>query len=244
MVTIYGNYFYIMNAVGGFLGIVYASVLPGIGNSLVTETTEKNYQDFKKMTFINLWLVGWCAVCLLCLYQPFMKVWAGEALLLPFSVVILIVIYFIGYQGRKVVITYKDAAGLWWEDRFRPFVMAGTNLVSNLILVQFIGIRGIVLSTILSLCVSIPWETYTVFKYVFKRSSKEYYLTLLKFILVLLVACAATLGICQVVSDGIAALLIRGCVCIVVPNVIFFLAFHKRDEFAQTVQLVGRILKR
>lgn len=244
MVTIYGNYFYIMNAVGGFLGIVYASVLPGIGNSLVTETTEKNYQDFKKMTFINLWLVGWCAVCLLCLYQPFMKVWAGEALLLPFSVVILIVIYFIGYQGRKVVITYKDAAGLWWEDRFRPFVMAGTNLVSNLILVQFIGIWGIVLSTILSLCVSIPWETYTVFKYVFKRSSKEYYLTLLKFILVLLVACAATLGICQVASDGIAALLIRGCVCIVVPNVIFFLAFHKRDEFAQTVQLVGRILKR
>lgn len=244
MVTIYGNYFYIMNAIGGFLGIIFTAILPGIGNSLVIETIEKNYQDFKKMTFINLWMVGWCAVCLLCLYQPFMKLWAGEKLLLPFSVVILIIIYFIGYQGRKVVITYKDAAGLWWEDRFRPFVMAGTNLVSNLIMVQFIGIWGIVLSTILSLCISIPWETYTVFKYVFKRSSKEYYLSLVRFILVLIVACAVTLGICQIASDGIVALLIRGCICVVVPNVIFFLAFRKREEFAQAAQLVRRILKR
>lgn len=244
MVTIYGNYFYIMNAVGGFLGIIYSAVLPGIGNSLVTETREKNYQDFKKMTFINLWMVGWCAVCLLCLYQPFMKLWAGEALMLPFSVVVLIVIYFVGYQGRKVVITYKDAAGLWWEDRFRPFVMAGANLVSNLIMVQFIGIWGIVLSTILSLCISIPWETYTVFKYVFQRSAKEYYRSLLSFILVLFVACVVTLGVCQMAPDGIAAILVRGCICVVVPNAVFFLAFHRREEFAQAVQLVRRILKR
>lgn len=244
LVTIYGNYHYIMNAVGGFLGIVYSAILPGIGNSLVTETMEKNYQDFKKFTFLNQWLVGWCAVCLLCLYQPFMRLWAGDSLMLPFSVVILIVIYFVFYEGRKVVITYKDAAGLWWEDRFRPFVMAGTNLISNLILVQFIGVWGIVLSTILSLLVSIPWETYTVFKYVFKRSPKEYILSLMQFLLVLTIACAVTLGACQVVSEGIAAILIRGCICVVVPNVIFFLAFRKREEFADAKVLLLRVLKR
>ena len=244
MVTIYGNYHYIMNAIGGFLGIVYSAILPGIGNSLVTETMEKNYQDFKKFTFLSQWLVGWCAVCLLCLYQPFMRLWAGEALLLPFSVVILIAIYFILYQGRKVVITYKDAAGLWWEDRFRPFVMAGTNLISNLIMVQFIGIWGIVLSTILSLLVSIPWETYTVFKYVFKRSPKEYALSQAQFLLVLTVASAVTLGICQVASEGILAILIRGCICVVVPNVIFFLAFRRREEFADAKALLLRVIKR
>lgn len=244
MVTIYGNYHYIMNAVGGFLGIVYSAILPGIGNSLVTETTEKNYWDFKKFTFLSQWLVGWCAVCLLCLYQPFMGLWAGKDLVLPFSVVVLIVVYFIFYQGRKVVITYKDAAGLWWEDRFRPFVMAGTNLISNLIMVQFIGIWGIVLSTILSLLVSIPWETYTVFKYVFKRSPKEYFLTLAQFLLVMTIASAVTLGLCQVISEGIPAILIRGCICVVVPNVIFFLAFHKREEFTDAKALLLRVIKR
>lgn len=244
MVTIYGNYHYIMNAIGGFLGIVYSAILPGIGNSLVTETTEKNYRDFKKFTLLSQWLVGWCAVCLLCLYQPFMRLWAGEELLLPFSVVILIVIYFVFYQGRKVVVTYKDAAGIWWEDRFRPFVMAGTNLISNLITVQFIGIWGIVLSTILSLLVSIPWETYTVFKYVFKRSPKEYALSLVQFLVVLTIACAITLGVCQIASQGIAAILIRGCICVVIPNVIFFLAFRKREEFADAKALLLRVIKR
>lgn len=244
MVSIYGNYFFIMNSVGGFLGIVHASILPGIGNSLVTETEEKNYRDFRKFAFLNQWLVGWCAVCFLCLYQPFMKLWVGETLMLPFSVVVLIVIYFILYQGRKVVITYKDAAGLWWEDRFRPFVMAGTNLISNLIMVQFIGIWGIVISTILSLLVSIPWETYTVFKYVFKRSPKEYALSLVRFLAVLTVACVVTLGICQVASEGILAILVRGCICIVVPNVIFFLAFRKWEEFADAKALLLCVLKR
>lgn len=122
--------------------------------------------------------------------------------------------------------------------------MAGTNLISNLIMVQFIGIWGIVLSTILSLLVSIPWETYTVFKHVFKRSPKEYALSLVQFLVVLPIACAVTLGICQICSEGIPAILIRGCICIVVPNVIFFLAFRNREEFADAKALILRVLKR
>jgi len=244
MVTIYGNYHFLMTSIGSFLGIIYSVILPGVGNSLVTEPLDKNYRDFKKIVFLNNWLVGWCAVCFLCLYQPFMSLWTGKDLLLPFSVVILIVIYFVFYQGRKVVVTYKDAAGIWWEDRFRPFVMAGTNLISNLILVRFIGIWGIVLSTILSLLVSIPWETYTVFKYVFKCSPKEYAISLIRFLAVLTAACAVTLSICQIASEGIAAILIRGCICAVVPNVIFFFAFHRQEEFAEAKALVLRILKR
>lgn len=244
MVGIYGNYHYIMISICGFLGIIFSSILPGIGNSLVTETMEKNYRDFKKFAFLNQWMVGWCAVCLLCLYQPFMRLWVGEELMLPFSMVVMICIYFTFYQGRKVVITYKDAAGIWWEDRFRPFVMAGTNLFSNLILVQIIGIWGIVLSTILSLLVSLPWETYTVFKHVFKRSPMEYVCSLVYFLAVLTAVCAITLGICQIASEGIAAILIRGCICVVVPNVLFFLAFRKKEEFADAKALILRVLRR
>ena len=244
MVTVYGNYFFLMNSVGSILGIIFASLLPGVGNSLVTESLEKNYRDFKRLVFLNNWLVGWCAVCFVCLYQPFMKLWVGESLMLPFSVVVLIVIYFIFYQGRKVVITYKDAAGLWWEDRYRPVVMAATNLVSNLILVQFIGIWGIIFSTVLSFLVSVPWETCTVYKHVFKRSSKEYFLSLTWFLLVVTVASLVSLGLCQLAAEGIWGLLIRGGICIVVPNVVFFLCFCKQEEFADARALVIRLLKR
>ena len=244
MVTVYGNYYFLMNSISGLLGIVFSSILPGVGNSLITETLDKNYRDFRKFVFLNNWIVGWCGVCFICLYQPFMKLWVGEALLLPFSVVVLIVVYFVLYQGRKVVITYKDAAGLWWEDRFRPFVMAATNLISNLILVQFIGIWGIILSTILSLCVSLPWETHTVFKHVFKRSAREYWLSMLQFGITLLAAAGVTFGVCQVVSEGIIAILVRGCICVIIPNLIFFLVYRKSEAFSDAKNLALRLLKR
>ncbi len=244
MVTIYGNYFYIMNAVCVFVGIAYSPMLPGIGNSLATEGVEKNYSDFKKFSFINLWIIAWCAICLVCLYQPFMELWVGKDLMFPFYVVLELALYFVVKMGRKIPVTYKDAAGLWWEDRFRPLVIAAVNVVSNVILVQLIGISGIILSTVLSLLISIPWENYTVFKYIFKRSSKEYYLSLVQYFAVFILGGAATLAACQVVQSGIVAIVIRAVICLVVPNALFLLAFRKRPEFAQAKQLLMRIVKR
>jgi len=75
MVGMYGNYFYIMSAITGIIAMVYNSMTAGIGNSLETETIEKNYFDFNVLTFANFWLVSFCSVSLLCLYQPFMKLW-------------------------------------------------------------------------------------------------------------------------------------------------------------------------
>ncbi len=244
MVTIYGNYFYIMNAVCVFVGIAYSPMLPGIGNSLVTEGVEKNYSDFKKFSFINLWIVAWCAICLICLYQPFMELWVGKDLMFPFFVVLELALYFVVKMGRKIPVTYKDAAGLWWEDRFRPLVIAAVNVVSNVISVQFIGISGIILSTVLSLLISIPWENYTVFKYIFKRSSKEYYLSLVQYFAVFILGGAATFAACQVVQSGIVAIVVRAVICLVVPNALFLLAFRKRPEFALAKQLLMRIVKR
>ena len=244
MVSIYGNYYFLMNSISGFLAVIFSSLLPGVGNSLVTETLEKNYRDFKKFVFLNNWLVGWCAVCFICLYQPFMKLWVGEALMLPFSVVVLIVIYFVLYQGRKVVITYKDAAGLWWEDRIRPYVMAAVNLISNLILVQLIGIWGIIFSTVLSFVVSVPWETCTVYKHVFKRSPKEYFITLARFLAAVTAASLVSLGLCEFAAEGIWGLLIRAGICVVVPNVVFFLCWRKQEEFADARALLLRLIKR
>ena len=71
-IAIYGNYYYIMSSIIGFLGIVYSAMTAGLGNSIAMESVEKNYRDFMKFSFMNSWLVGWFTICLICLYQPFM----------------------------------------------------------------------------------------------------------------------------------------------------------------------------
>lgn len=244
VIAMYGNYHYIMSSIIGFLGIIYSSMTAGLGNSLQTDSLETNYRNFEKFSFINSWLVGWCAVCLVCLYQPFMRIWVGEELMFPFYVVLEIGLYFYIYQIRKIPVVYKDAAGIWWEDRFRPYVCMIVNVVLNIALVQVIGISGIILSTVFSLVISIPWENYTIFKYVFYRSSKSYYGKMFFSAGAMIVAGAVTFGVCSLFGDGILAFLLRGCVCIVVPNVIFAALNCKRPEFKETISFVKRIFKR
>lgn len=243
-IAMYGNYHYIMNSIVGFLGIAYSSMTAGLGNSLQTDSLDTNYCNFEKFSFINSWLVGWCTVCLVCLYQPFMRIWVGEELMFPFYVVLEMGLYFYIYQIRKIPVVYKDAAGIWWEDRFRPYVCMIVNVVLNIVLVQVIGISGIILSTVFSLCVSIPWENYTIFRYVFHRSSKPYYRKMCLSGGAMLLAGTVTLWICSMLEDGIPAFLLKGCICVVVPNVIFAALNCKRPEFHETMSMVWRILKR
>ena len=242
-IAIYGNYHYIMSSVCGFLGIAYSGMLAGLGNSIATESVEKNYRDFIRFSFINSWLVTWCTVCLITLYQPFMRIWVGEELMFPFSMVIYFGLYFYVYMGRKIPVTYKDAAGIWWEDRFRPYVCMVTNLGLNIYLVQVIGVSGIILSTVFSLLISVPWENYTIFKYLFHRSSREYYGKMLVYALSMAVGGAACYFFCSLLGEGIPAFLLRMVICLILPNAVFVLLNCRRWEFRESMDLFQRILK-
>lgn len=240
----YGNYYYIMSSIIGFLSICYSAMTAGLGNSIETEKIEKNYKDFMKFSFMNSWLVGWCTICLACLYQPFMYLWVGEKMMFPFYVVLEFCLYFYVYQIRKIPVTYKDAAGIWWEDRFRPYVCMLVNLVLNMILARLIGVSGIVLSTIVSLCISIPWENDTIFKYIFHKNSREYYKKMIYYAFTILVSGFVTFGLCRLTGNGFSAFLLKGGICVIVPNVLMAMLNFKEKEFLKSKKFLGEILGR
>lgn len=146
--AIYQNYYFIMNSICGFLSVIFSAITAGIGNSLVTESKEKNYNDFKKFTFIICFLLCICCCCFAGLYQPFMEIWVGKKLMLNYRFVILFCILFYCLELAMIWATIKDAAGLWHSDRFRPLIGAIANLVLNIVMVRFIGLYGIILSTV------------------------------------------------------------------------------------------------
>lgn len=51
IVAIYGNYYYIVSAVSTFINLIYGAITASIGNSIATESLEKNYTDLKKFFF-------------------------------------------------------------------------------------------------------------------------------------------------------------------------------------------------
>lgn len=246
MVTIYNNYYYLMSAVSGILDILYQGILAGIGNSIASETKEKNINDFKKFTFINSWIIGWCATCFICLYQPMIELWMGKELMLSFSSVILLGIYFWIWKIRQNILLYKDAAGMWDIDRKKPYVEIIVNLIVNIILVNLIGINGVIISTILSmLIVSLPWETRALFNNYLKDNIKEYYKNLLQSGIITVLACIVTLFLCSFIrQNGIISFIFKCIVCVIVPNIVFWIVYRKNNYFKETVKMAKNIFKR
>lgn len=244
LLAVYQNYFFIMNSVYSIVCIIMASITAGVGNSLLTESLEKNYKDFKTLTFIISFILCFCCVCFVGLYQPFMEIWVGKNLMLGFPYVILFCIYFYVRLTASIWNVPKDAAGLWHSDRFRALIAAGVNLTLNLIMVSYIGLYGILLSTIISVAlISCPWILHNVFKYVYKRSVQEYLFSLIKYAVCTIICCALCVIICSRVNvGGFLQLIINGVVSAII-SVIFIFAFHKSEEFANAKQIVMKMVK-
>ena len=242
----YNNYYYIMSAIISIVTVLFTSITSSIGNSIVLESDQKNYKDYMNLSYINAWIVGWCTVCLLCLYQPFMKLWVGEELMFGTGIVICFCVYFYAFQLKSVQSAYKDAAGLWKEDMWRSYAANAFNLVMNIILVQLVGIYGILLSTILALTViTYPWQTWMIHKKLFHCSMWGYLKKLAVYTMITLAACAGTYWICEKIpGKGILNLILRLIVCMIVPNVIFLVTTFKMNEFNESLRIVKRIMER
>ena len=241
VLAIYQNYFYIITAIIGFVNIIFSSCTAGVGNSIILEKEEKNYNDLELFTFIISWIAGFCTVCFLCLFQPFMKIWVGEKLMLDFSVVILFCIYFFVYEINQLLNLYKDASGMWHEDRFRPLVTAIVNLVLNLLMVKVLGIYGIILSTVVStLMVGMPWLLYNLFTVLFnKRNLILYVKHIFSYICIVILSCIVTFFVCSFFSFGdITTLLVRMFFCCIIPNFIYLVVYHKNNYFKRSVTLL------
>lgn len=245
VLAVYQNYYYIMNSICGFITVIFASITAGIGNSLVTETDKKNFNDFKKFTFIICFILCICCSCFISLYQPFMKIWVGEKLMLNFSYVILFCILFYCLELAMVWATIKDAGGIWHADRFRPLIGSLVNLILNIMLVQLIGLYGIILSTIISyVAVSMPWLIHNLFSILYKESMMKYLKNIFIYLAVTIVTCFITYFMCRMVNiKGIVELLIKAIIGVCVPIIVQCILFSNKYEYIESKKLLKNMLK-
>ena len=179
--TIYNNYYYILSALTALLTIFFSSMQAGIGNSIIVDDDEIIFATFKRFRLITFMTVEIAALILFALYNPFMKIWMGESLMLNSYAVLIFVIGFFVTQIRRAVTTYKNAAGLWKPDIIKPYIVIAVDIVIDLLLVNKIGSIGAMISTIISMgLIAVPWETIVLYKNIFKRSAKEHFLFIIR----------------------------------------------------------------
>ena len=247
-VGVFGNYNYIVTTIMALIWIVYFSMTAGIGNRMNLNSRKENYKEFLAMSRFNNVISCWATGCMLFLYQPFMKLWAGENNLLGVKTAIIFSIYFYIYQSRKVVLVYKDAAGIWREDQWKPIVGALFNLILNISLVQIIGINGVILSSILSfVVVEIPWETYVLVKGYFHENVGIYVKKQIKDMILCLPVWLFLGILCSLVNiSALPEIIIKLLICTVVPIPYLWVMYKKDREFMKILKnfLPGKIVNK
>lgn len=243
--AIFENYNYIITAIMSIINVIFLACTAGIGNSLITESHDKNYFDFKKFTFILTWLITICTCCLLCSMQDFIYIWVGPDLMLSFKIVICLVIYFYVYELITIFTTYKDAAGMWHRDRFRAIASSVTNLTLNIILVQYIGLYGIILSSVISLVIiAIPWLLHNIFTELFPNKIKDYLCLLIKYIITSFIIVLITSLICQNIHLGHKLnFVIKNIICVLIAVASWIIIFRNSHEIKETKKLITKIIK-
>ena len=244
--ALYQNYYFIISALIAIISVFYSSITASVGNSLIYDSVEKNYSDFKKLTFLNVWAVGWMSICYVVLCQHFMRIWVGDEHMLPLYIPLLFGLYFYLWKFKDILTVYKDGKGMWKQDLWKPYVVSILNIGLDFLLVYYLGMIGVIIATIFCVFViSFPWETHVFFKGYFDRKPFEYYLRLFIYTLVIGAVGVGTYFLCTLIpEEGFGFFIAKIGICIALPNFIFILISFKTPEFKWCLEKFLSLIKK
>lgn len=238
---LYSNYYYIISSVHGILVVLHSAMSAGIGNSIASETQEKNHQDMMKFVFIYAWISGVCTVCILCLYQPFMEIWAGKSNVLPFYDVLLFTLYFYAMTLGDIRGNYSAGAGLWWNERYRSLAEVIANIILNAVLGKFWGIPGIIGATLITIVfINFFYGSTILYKFYFTDFSVIQYFKAQGFYFVIMfIACFFSYLLTYWGRfDGFGGMIMIGLISLTIPNILFYLIYHRSKVFKEALSLL------
>ena len=245
ILAVYQNYYFVITALRMMLVVVLNACMAGVGNKMVMESKEANYRDLERISLLFSWLLGVSSSMLLCMYQPFMNLWMGEENMLAVGLVLCFVVYYYSMGANKLINMFKDAAGIWRIDRWRPLTAALVNLGLNLATVRWLGLYGVLLSSVFSIVVvQIPWLFRNLFREVFPRAYMGRYIRFFcGLTAVALVSCAASWFICALYTPNVwLALILNAAVSFLVPNLFYFAVYRRNPVFRESLSQLKRNL--
>ncbi len=231
-VGIYDNYTMIQTmVVSAFTNTLNQAVLGSIGNLNATGTQEQKKRIFDVYSLVFSWITTFCALSLLALYNPFIRIWAGEDWLLPMSTVAVICLNYFLPNVLTPVWSYRNTTGLFRETRNILLYAAGINLVLSYFMGLRWGLTGILAATAVSRVLTSFWyEPYLLHKRIFGCSSIPFFLRQGACLGIVVLSFAAITLVSSLCGLGVwGDFFLRGVLCLVIPNGLL-LALNFRTE--------------
>ena len=247
VVGLYSNYYMVIGAINSFAGKFFEAITASIGNLMVVEESGKKVKAFKFTEFITALQAAICCCGLYVLLKSFVTLWVGSIYLFNENIVNLIISLFYVMFMRKAVLMFHDAAGLYWNDRYKPLAESIINLTASIYLTINYGVIGVVLGGIISTLLTCFWvEPYVLFNNGIDIKLKDYFIDYFKFTAVAFISAFISkilynsLFVKATLLNFIAGMFL----CVVVTLLLWFVAFRNREEMQYLMKFIRqRIIK-
>lgn len=239
-VGIYSNYVLITNTLANAISQIFNSLTASIGNLLAHEDIKHSKTIFNNLLFINFWFYSFSTISLFCLLNPFISLWIGKQYTFTNISTLIICLNFYFTGMRRTVGIFKEAAGLFWNDRFKPLFESLINLALSIPLTIRFGVAGTILGTIITtILISIPIEAYVLFKNYFKKSSINYFIKQFIFLFLTIAIGFITWNIISIISfsNNYITFIVQFFLCIILPNIFIAIIFYRSPEFKYYLNL-------
>ena len=151
---------------------------------------------------------------------------------------------------RQINLQFREAMGLFWNDRYKAVVESIINLVVSLVLVQRYGVTGIIGGTIISTLCTCAWvEPYIFLKYgvqdAWQKKLRDYFVEYLKrTLLTAAVSAAAVLWVQRFPVSNFGIFILDGLLYTAVFAAAIVLFYRGSAEYDALKQRGLKILKR
>lgn len=246
-VGLYSNYYMIINAVQTVINHIIQATRASVGNLLVTESKTKQFDIFNKIRFVNFWISCFSSICIFVIMDSFITIWIGYKFVLPTKVLLVLVINFFIVSSRSTYGAFKEAAGIFYEDRFVPIIESLLNIVLSIIFVKKFGLMGVFMGTIGSglvlWCYSYPKYVYNK---LFGRKISDYMKETIYYFIIFILIAGFTYSLAILISfDNVYLQFISNVlIALIVPNVIMLLLFSKDENFKYFINMLKGLKKR
>ena len=174
IVGIYASYQMIIQMIMTVINIVLNVLRPKIGKYIAENSKERIFNYWKNLNILSLFSSILFSFCTYKLINDFIILWLGRNFILPKLTIFLILMNLFVQSFRGITDIFKDGSG-FFDDIQLPILEAVINFVLSIILVQYMGLNGVIIGTIVSniLIISIA-KPIMVFKRCFDKDIKDY----------------------------------------------------------------------
>lgn len=241
VVGLYSNYLLVTTAILMLMGQAFTAITASVGNLLGDNNSNKSFDVYKKIRFMNFWLACFATTSLLVIMNSFISLWVGSQYLLPIGVLMAICLNLYLTMIRASISSFKEAAGIFHEDRFVPVIESIANLIFSIAFLKVFGLAGIFLGTA---CSTLILHLYSYPKFVnkplFKISNKQYYYDFFSKLMIVFFISAATFTLSRTVpiSSTFYKFIFNTIICIVLPNALLYLIYRNNEELSYYRELI------